>query len=51
MKNFKNLIASFLIFCIATAGFPMAAQATSLPMTVRPVQPPPTGVGQFFSGT
>jgi len=28
MKNFKNLIASFLIFCIATAGFPIAAQAS-----------------------
>ena len=27
MKNFKNIIASFLIFCIAAAGFPMAAQA------------------------
>lgn len=28
MKNFKHLIASFLIFCITAAGFPMAAQAS-----------------------
>ena len=28
MKNFKQLIASCLIFCITAAGFPMAAQAS-----------------------
>ena len=27
MKNFKQLVASILIFCFTAAGFPMAAQA------------------------
>lgn len=28
MKNFKKIIASCLIFCITSAGFPLAAQAS-----------------------